>query len=143
MNQIARAVTAGALVAVLAGCYHATIETGRPPSPQVVEKPWAPSFIYGIVPPAVLETASQCPNGVSKVETLHSFLNGLVAGLTFGIFTPMTLKVTCAAAGSRDAAAAESVEIERSASMLEQQHEMARAAQMSAETGHAVWVVFQ
>ncbi|NNK65052.1 MAG: hypothetical protein HKO98_17750, partial [Gemmatimonadetes bacterium] len=36
------------------------------------------------------------------VETQHSFLNGLVAGLTFGIFTPMTITVTCGAGEEQD-----------------------------------------
>lgn len=78
------------------GCYHAIIDTGRPPSPVKIEKPWALSFIYGLVPPAPVDTKATCPNGVSKVETQLSFLNGLVAGITFSILTPMTITVTCA-----------------------------------------------
>lgn len=65
-------------------------------------KPWAMSFIYGLVPPPIENVSQQCSNGVSKVETQHSFLNGLVAVLTFSIVTPMEIKVTCAAAGGRD-----------------------------------------
>jgi hypothetical protein len=34
---------------------------------------------------------------LSKVETEHSFLNGLVGALTLGIYTPMHLTATCAA----------------------------------------------
>jgi hypothetical protein len=90
-------------VLVLAtGCYHATIDTGRTPSPQVVENKWAHSFIFGLVPPNVVSTAQQCPNGVAKVETQHSFLNGLVAFLTWSLYTPIEIKATCAAAGGRD-----------------------------------------
>ena len=40
-----------------------------------------------------------CTDGVSKVETQHSFLNGLVGGLTLGIYTPIDITVTCAAPG--------------------------------------------
>jgi hypothetical protein len=85
-----------------AGCYHAVIDTGRAPSPQIIQKKWANSFIIGLVPPPIVQTASQCPNGVAKVETQHSFLNGLVAALTWSIYTPMEITVTCAAAGGRD-----------------------------------------
>lgn len=58
------------------------------------------SFVFGLVPPEVVETAAQCPNGLSRVETRISFLNGLVAGLSFNIITPMHIKVTCAAGAS-------------------------------------------
>ena len=44
----------------------------------------------------MLETSQQCKNGVAKVETQHSFLNGLAAVVTFSLYTPMTITVTCA-----------------------------------------------
>lgn len=81
----------------LSACYHATIETGTAPSPTVIEKGFASAWIYGLVPPATVSTTSQCPGGVSKVETQQSFVNGLVGLLTLGIYTPMSIKVTCAA----------------------------------------------
>jgi Bor protein. len=84
-----------ASLALSGACYHATIETGMASNGQVIEKEWASSFIDGLVPPDVVETAAKCPNGVAKVETEHSFLNSLVAGLTFGIYTPIHIKVTC------------------------------------------------
>jgi hypothetical protein len=93
----------GTLVSL--GCYHATIETGKPPAPETIDKQWATSLIFGLVPPSVTETAQKCPNGVSKVETQQTFLNGVVRFLTFGIYTPMAIKVTCAAKSSADAGA--------------------------------------
>ncbi|MGH7581626.1 MAG: Bor family protein [Gemmatimonadales bacterium] len=82
----------------LPGCYHAVVTTGATPSPQVIEKSFASGWIYGLVPPSTVETAAKCPNGVAKVETQLSFVNQLVAFITFEIYTPMTIKVTCAAA---------------------------------------------
>ena len=105
MNRLVKAVTSITLASLLAACYHATIETGRPPSPQTVEKAFAAGWIYGLVPPSTVQTASQCPAGVSRVETQLSFVNQLVSFLTLGIFTPMAIKVTCAAGGSDGAAA--------------------------------------
>ena len=87
---------AGVSALMLSGCYHAVIDTGRAPNGTTIQRPWAHGFIAGLVPPSVTETAKQCPSGVAKVETKHSFLNGLVAGLTYGIYTPMTITVTCA-----------------------------------------------
>jgi hypothetical protein len=84
----------------LAGCYHATVETGLTPSTQVLEQSFASSWIYGLVPPKTVETASRCPNGVAKVETQHTFLNQLVGFITLGIYTPMYIRVTCAQGGT-------------------------------------------
>ena len=70
---------------------------GRPrcpaTSPATFERPWAHSFPAGLVPPSVTETASVCPNGVSRVETVHSFLNVVAQIVTFSIYTPMTILV--------------------------------------------------
>ncbi len=85
-----------ALLVVTAGCYHATIETGLAPSAQTISKGWASGWIYGLVPPSTVETAAKCPNGVAKVETQLSFPNMLVGWLTFDIYTPMSIVVTCA-----------------------------------------------
>jgi Bor protein len=87
------------LIVVMTGCYHAVIDTGASPGTTVIDKPWANSFIYGLVPPPVMETAAKCPGGVAKVETEHSFLNEVVGLITFGIYTPMHIRVTCAAQG--------------------------------------------
>lgn len=78
-------------------CYHATIDTGLTPSAQTVEKSWAAGWLYGLVPPSAVESKAKCPNGVSKVETQLSFPNQLANVLTLGIYTPMEIKVTCAA----------------------------------------------
>ena len=80
---------------LLAGCYHATIDTGLALGPKTVEM-WKHSWIYGLVPPSVVEAQSECENGVARVETQMSFVNGLVGALTFSIYTPMTVIVTCA-----------------------------------------------
>lgn len=103
----ARTLAVAALLVTTAGCYHATIETGRPMSSTVIERPWAHSFIAGLVPPATLETASECPNGVARVETQLSFLNMVANIVTGSIYSPMHLIVTCAAGSMEEAAATE------------------------------------
>ncbi len=92
-------------VLALAGCYHATINTGVSPGATQIHRPWAPSFVYGLVPPPTINAMETCgASGVARVETQQSFLNGLVAGLTFGIFTPMDLLVTCGSGDEEDLA---------------------------------------
>lgn len=120
------------LVASATGCYHSTIDTGLAPSGQSIEKPWANSFVYGLVPPPVVETAAKCPSGVAKVETQQTFLNGLVNALTFGIYTPMTISVQCAAPRTGDASLIRDSDIARG---------LARAADRAVETKGEVFVV--
>ncbi len=86
-----------AMLLTLSACYHATVQTGLAPSTQTIEEKWASGWIYGLVPPATVQTMQGCPAGVARVDTQQSFVNGLVAIITFGIYTPMEIIVTCAA----------------------------------------------
>ena len=86
---------------VLTGCYHVSVVhnpggVAQQGAGTVVEKPFSHSFVAGLVPPAELNVSDRCPRGGSKVETKHSFVNGLIAGITYNIYTPITVKVTCA-----------------------------------------------
>ena len=130
---------AAAVVAAFAltGCYHAVIQTGRPESSDVISIKWANSFIFGLVPPPVVETASRCTNGVAKVETQHSFLNGIAAIVTFSIYTPMQIDVTCAARGTASADPVIKVEQGRSAEQA-----LTEAVRASAEKNGPVYVQF-
>jgi len=92
-----RALALPAAALLLAGCYRVTVVTAAPPSATVIDKPWQHSFIYGLVPPDSVVVREQCPNGVARVVTEHSFLNGLVSALTWSLYTPIHVAVTCAA----------------------------------------------
>jgi len=95
----------------LSGCYHATVVTEATPSNQTIENPWAHSFIAGLIPPSTVETAQQCPNGVARVETRLSFLNMVATALTFNLYSPMSIEVTCATGGSASADLEETPEV--------------------------------
>lgn len=56
-----------------------------------------------MVSPSKVKAGNQCPNGVVMVETKISFLDGLVGGITFSLYTPMHITVTCAASGTASA----------------------------------------
>jgi hypothetical protein len=126
----------------LSSCYHAIINTGLAPSGQTITDKWATSWLGGLVPPKVVETAAQCPNGVARVETQHSFLNQLASGLTFGIYSPMTIEVQCAASrsaavdGATTTVPAEAGDAARSAAVQQ-------AVRQSLLTGEAAFVVFE
>lgn len=138
MNRFLRAPLLAALVLSMA-CWHAIITTGRAESSTVVEKQWASSFVYGLVPPDPLDVTSQCKSGVAKVETVHSFLNGLVQFLTIGIYTPMDIKVTCAGAGM---APKTSMITPSDNTPAAQREAMTQAVDRAEHTGDAVFVRF-
>lgn len=137
MRRAALLALAG-MFTLTAGCYKATIETGLPASTTIVQNEWASSWIGGLVPPATVNVASQCPNGVSQVQTQHSFLNMLAHLVTFGVYSPMTITVTCAASGSASAADA----IDAGATLAERTAAFDAAIERSASTGKPVLVKF-
>lgn len=135
----------GLIALLLGGCYHATVETGLPPSAQVIDKGFASGWIYGLVPPKTVATASQCPSGVAKVETELSFVNQLVGFLTLGIYTPMHIQVTCAAAAAASIGLkpeAPELAIHTGADGPTVQDRFAEAAVMAAERHQTVLVKF-
>ena len=140
--RIVRPLSLLSLCFALGACHHATVETGLEPSLQTIHEPWANSWIAGLVPPSTVETAEKCPSGVSKVETQRSFLNGLVGVLTIGIYTPMEIKVTCAAGSGADAAGPADVSIGADASLEEVQEAFMRAADQAVEERQPVFVEF-
>jgi hypothetical protein len=93
-----RLATIAVAAMLCAGCYHAVIETGATPSTVTVSRGWAAGWIDGLVPPSTTSTQAKCANGVAKVETQTSFPNMLANFVTLGIYSPMQIDVTCAAA---------------------------------------------
>lgn len=86
---------------LLTGCFQTRITTENEPSNRTIEEKWAPGFINGLAMTGTnIDAAERCDNGVAVVETEISFLNQVVSGFTFGIYSPMTIRVTCAQGGS-------------------------------------------
>ncbi|MEP7345469.1 MAG: hypothetical protein ABI877_09380 [Gemmatimonadaceae bacterium] len=86
---------AGAVL-LLGACYRVTVITGAPAVATTIDLPWQKSWVIGLVPPDTIQSKTRCPNGVAQVMVEQSFLNGLVNGLTWNIFTPIHPVVTCA-----------------------------------------------
>lgn len=124
-------------------CYHAVVETGRPAGTTVVSKPWVSTFVFGLVAAQDINVASDCPNGVARVETQQSFLNGLVAAVTFGIYTPQTATITCAASRTGALPSASMPVVAAQGTSLEARTAAVQAAaEESARTHGAVLVRF-
>jgi len=143
MHRILRLSVVVFPLAVAAGCFHATVDTGLTPSTVVIDKGWASGWIYGLVPPSTVETASKCPHGPAKIETKRSFLNMLVQGLTGGIYTPMSIKVTCAQSGRASLPpSAPTIDAGANAAPEQIRDAIIRAADLSLRTDQPVYVEY-
>lgn len=99
-----------AIVCLLgAGCYTTRIVSGVPAQnvAPMAQGAWHHSVVMGIAeisPP--VDLVGLCPQGSwAVINEEMSFLNGLVGGLTGGVYTPRTYTVTCGA-GAAPATAA-------------------------------------
>jgi hypothetical protein len=143
MRVRTRSAMAIATMLLASACFHATIETGLPASTTVITKPWAHGFIFGLIAPETVATASTCKNGVAKVETQHSFLNMLASFVTFNLYTPIQIDVTCASSnrmsmvpGENGVIRAENTSPEGIAAALQ------KAASASELSGQPSYIVF-
>ena len=142
MHRVLKVAVVGLLV-VAPACYHATVDTGLKPSAQVVEKSFAAGWIFGLVPPSTVETASKCPHGAAKVETQLSFVNQLVAFLTLDIYTPMSIKVTCAEARRASISpAAPRIDVGANPTTEQVKDAISRAAELSLRDGVPVYIEY-
>ena len=141
MSRLLKVAVVSTLIA-LPACYHATIQTGLRAGTEVVRQDWAAGWLWGLVPPKPVSTMAQCPSGVSKVETQHSFLNMLVGGLTGGIFSPMSIKATCASGGRSAIPGAPEIKVGANPTEAQVIDAFQRAADLTVESGQPVYVRF-
>ena len=131
------------LVLSSAGCYHAIIETGAAPGNEIIAQPWASGWIYGLVPPKPISAASKCKSGVARVDTQLSFVNQLVSILTLGIYTPMDIRVTCAASRADvPAAGPRRFAMQAGSGQSDYETVFSAAATAAATSGTPAYVVF-
>lgn len=129
---------------LLSGCYHTQVTTGLMPSAVVIDIPFAHSFLYGLIPPKEVKAASQCENGVAKVESQISPANGIVAAITFSLYTPMHITVTCAAAPRADLLPTDAPKIEANGANWDSEYAstVGKAAEMAKNLNTPVYIVF-
>lgn len=95
-RTLARAAVLALLLAT-AACYHSIVKTNLQPGTQTHHIGFATSWINGLVP-ARVDASQYCVGSRwAMVETQTSFVNGLVRLLTLGIYSPMDVRITCAA----------------------------------------------
>lgn len=92
-------VAAAALGALaLTGCYKVQVMSNPSVVRGVERSSWQNFFIFGLVGEARVDVRELCGGGqAATVETGMSFMNGLGSAVTFGLWAPRTVVVTCAA----------------------------------------------
>ena len=94
--MLRRTALLAAAVVLSTACFHQTMHSGLTPSTTVVEKQFVATWLWGIVPATPIDTRQSCPSGVATVETQQTFMNGFVGVLTLGIYSPQSVRITCA-----------------------------------------------
>lgn len=126
------------------GCYHAQITTGLQPSAETYENKWATGWLFGLVGPDRIQGAEECTTGsVATVETKLSFLNQLASAITFGIFTPMHITVTCASSSAGLLEDERAFEITEDDDRETVEKTFSQAVSASAETKEPAYIYFK
>lgn len=79
----------------MTSCYTYTTVVGKGAQGNSTVTKWNHYVVYGLAPVGVSD-AKEMADGATDytVTTKHSFITGLVGGLTFGIYTPTVTTVT-------------------------------------------------
>ena len=100
--RIGRTLIVAGLLLACAGCYRHTytLGAGAPAGPLVYDR-WQHHWLWGLInPDRQLALKAVCASGDATIDTEMSFLNGLVNALTWGIYSPTTVKIRCAGASA-------------------------------------------
>jgi hypothetical protein len=82
-------------LAAVGGCYKATFI--QPKTVAGVEHDeWTDFFLFGLVGQEERDISGYCSSDVARLRTGGNFATGLVSVVTFGIYTPRKVYVTCA-----------------------------------------------
>jgi hypothetical protein len=96
MNTLRAALLALVLGAGLSGCYNLKYYSTTHPGPGDTHSIWVHSFILGLATIGEINLDAECPTGVYRLKSNQNFVDILLAGFTFGIYTPMNVVITCA-----------------------------------------------
>ena len=79
---------------VMTSCYSYTAVVGSGAQGNSQTTKWNHYVVYGLAPVGVSDS-KQMANGAENytIHTRHTFVNGLVSALTFGLYTPTTTTI--------------------------------------------------
>ena len=82
-------------ILLLSSCYTYTIVVGTGAQGSQEVTAWNHYLIGGLAPVSVSDAAELAGDATNyTTEYKHSFVNGLIAGITFGLYTPTMTTVT-------------------------------------------------
>jgi hypothetical protein len=142
MNRWKTLIFGALLLASTTACFRQVVQTGRAPSQTVVQQNWVSTWVFGLVAATPIDARTKCPSGVATVETLTSFPNGLLSALTFGIWAPQTVRMTCASGTAALPTGTEIVHVAVSATDSQFSDVLQQAAARSAQLDRPVAVQF-
>lgn len=91
-----KGIRAGLLACVvLSGCYNLKYYDSTVPGPGKTHEVWVDAFAAGLVTLGEMDLSDECPTGVYKMRSNHSFVDVLLTVVTLGIYTPVTVIYTC------------------------------------------------
>ena len=80
---------------LLTSCYSFTTVVGSGPQGSQENTAWNSYIFWGLGPVGVKDAKTMAGDAENySVNTKMSFVNGLVSGITFGIYSPRTITVT-------------------------------------------------
>lgn len=83
------------MATMFSSCYSYTTIVGSGPKGNEQVSKWNHYVIDGLIPVGVSDSKEMAGGATNySVFTRHTFINGLIAGLTGGIYTPTTTTVT-------------------------------------------------
>lgn len=112
-----RAATAALVCLGLSGCYKATFIRDAKAVRGEEHDQWTTFFLYGLIGTDEVDVKEFCPDGnAAVIRTGGNFGTGFVGAITFGIYTPRKVYVTCA---KGDSASGSEAEVNQQARRLE------------------------
>lgn len=82
-------------IMLFSSCYSYTEVVGRGPQNNQKVAKWNHYAIYGLAPIKVSNSKEALGDVKDySINVQHSFVNGLIAAITFGIYTPTTVTIT-------------------------------------------------
>jgi Bor protein len=97
MKRLTVALITGVLALTSAGCFKHTYSTGTGGDTAAEPKysEWHTHWLGGTIGEGNASVSEVCPSGNATIKDEVSFVNGLVGGITLGIYYPTTVEIYC------------------------------------------------
>lgn len=84
-----------ALLVATTGCFHFHYVTDEKPAPAPSSEAWHHGFVWGLVEGMPVDVTKVCPSGFARIDSTETFVNGFVRFVTWSIYSPETITITC------------------------------------------------